>query len=192
MYKKKRIIRQAVLILLLATVAFFSIAKGTQSPPVGSISGKVVNAYGEPVADARVEVDRFDVIMMQWPWADTNANGEFVIEGLSPGPYRVHAAKAADGYGPTHIKFQADDLSFEPRVSVTANEVTRDVIVGLGRKGAWLKGRVISASTNEPITTAQITLRRMYDPDKFIRTGVNRQSKGDSSFEILAPTVPFT
>ncbi len=54
--------------------------------PAGSITGRVLNAGGEPMENIRVAVDRGSLSE-----GTTDDNGKFRIGGLSPGRYRVRA-----------------------------------------------------------------------------------------------------
>lgn len=54
--------------------------------PAGSITGRVLNADGEPMENVRVAVDRGSLSE-----GTTDDNGKFRIGGLNPGRYRVRA-----------------------------------------------------------------------------------------------------
>ncbi|HEX8708793.1 MAG TPA: carboxypeptidase-like regulatory domain-containing protein [Pyrinomonadaceae bacterium] len=162
------------------------------TPPSAAISGRVIDADGQPVPAALVSVEPVGVINRTRPQVETNQDGEFTIEGLGPGTYKLHAAKEEAGYAPTDSAFRSDDSVLEPYVSVNENQVVRDVSVHLGHRGAWLVGQVVGSRTNQPVETAQITLRRVDDAGKFFRTGINDRGRAKGGFKLLVPTVPFT
>jgi hypothetical protein len=181
-----------MVVLLLISFAISGSKGNSQSLGMGTISGKVINVKGEPISDARVSAQRVGVIAMQWPSTETNGDGEFTLNDLAPGTYRLHAGKEDDGYAPTYSVFRSDDIAFAPHVSVTENQAVLNIVIQLGSKGGWLTGRVVSALTSQAITDAQITVRRVDDPTKFFSTGLNNKTKRGGSFKILVPTAPFT
>jgi hypothetical protein len=171
--------------------AFFELAPSRWNvrQETGSILGKVVNDKGEPVVDAEVRFVQVGHIVETPPVAESDENGQFVIDGLRPGTYRIHASKIDEGYPYTFSSFYQDDWNLPPYVTVVSDEVTRDVVLHIHKDG-WLKGTIVSDSTNQPVNEADITLRRADDPHVFHSTGLNRATK-KSAFRILVPTVPF-
>jgi len=174
-------------------VAFFEPAQSRSNvrQETGSISGRVVNDKGEPVVDAEVRFVQVGYIVETPPVAESNENGQFVIDGLRPGTYRVHASKIDEGYPYTFSSFYQDDWNLPPYVTVVGDEVTQDVVLHIHKDG-WLKGTIVSDATNQPVNEADITLRRADDPPAFHSTGLNRASKNNAAFRILVPIVPFT
>jgi RNA polymerase sigma factor (sigma-70 family) len=69
-----------------------------------SISGRVVDDTGSPIADALVKALQVSGGQMQFhswmrlPMSSTDANGDFTIRGLLPGPYSLQA-RGANGAG---------------------------------------------------------------------------------------------
>ncbi|HUL76948.1 MAG TPA: tetratricopeptide repeat protein [Vicinamibacteria bacterium] len=63
----------------------------------GTARGKVLDAQGQPIADAKVTIDFQGGITRKFE-TKTNKKGEYMQVGMQPGPYRVTASK--DGYQP--------------------------------------------------------------------------------------------
>jgi len=61
----------------------------------GTARGKVLDAQGQPLADAKVTIDFQGGITRKFE-TKTNKKGEYMQVGMQPGPYRVTATK--DGY----------------------------------------------------------------------------------------------
>lgn len=66
----------------------------------GTARGKVLDAQGQPLADAKVTIEFQGGITRKFE-VKTNKKGEFMQVGMQPGPYRVTASK--DGYQPAII-----------------------------------------------------------------------------------------
>jgi protocatechuate 3,4-dioxygenase beta subunit len=52
-----------------------------------TLSGRVTDEHGQPIADATVTISRF--AFHSWPHVRTGADGRYVVEGVYPGDYRV-------------------------------------------------------------------------------------------------------
>ena len=74
---------------------------GLLTPPAqaqtGTARGKVLDAQGQPVADAKITIEYQGGITRKFE-VKTNKKGEYMQVGMQPGPYRVTASK--DGYQP--------------------------------------------------------------------------------------------
>ena len=151
----------------------------------GSISGRVFNLERKPVAGAVVYAEREHFLMGVMPFAQTDEQGMFSITRLEPGTYQVYAAKEEDGYPLPTYPFYSGGTVIIPQVSVGAGKVTPDVAVFLAPKALKLSGRVKDAVTNRHINRAQITLRRVDNPNYYFQTGLDEQG----SFKILVPAV---
>ncbi len=80
---------------------------GLLAPPAqaqtGTARGKVLDAQGQPVADAKVTIEYQGGITRKFE-VKTNKKGEYMQVGMQPGPYRFTASK--DGYQPAVIEFR--------------------------------------------------------------------------------------
>src|SRR5882724_2269607 len=105
---------------LLIVAQFFSIAStcwaqqiaGSTKPsqkPNGMITGRVVNSAGEPLSGAAVYASSLGASTRSHG-ATVDSNGEFRIDGLEAGLYRVSAG--APGYVPALQASSADSQSY--------------------------------------------------------------------------------
>jgi protocatechuate 3,4-dioxygenase beta subunit len=108
--------------------------KGAKPPkarcddPAGSIAGMVVDAKGEPVADARVDAHGPGGQAR----AETDEDGNYLLEGLCPGDYRVKASSRGGGAG----QHDADGDGKPDPVTVTADApAATGVNITLRKKG---------------------------------------------------------
>ena len=66
----------------------------------GTARGKVLDAQGQPIADAKVLIEFQGGITRKFE-TKTNKKGEYMQVGMQPGPYRFTASK--EGYQPGFI-----------------------------------------------------------------------------------------
>lgn len=80
---------------------------GLLAPPAqaqtGTARGKVLDAQGKPLADAKVTIEFQGGITRKFE-VKTNKKGEFMQVGMQPGPYRFTVAK--EGYQPGVVDFR--------------------------------------------------------------------------------------
>jgi hypothetical protein len=183
-----------VLILTLAGAFFFqktSMMPQNPNSHFASILGRVLDADGKPVSGAIVSAEPADRIMLHLPSSFTNKNGEFALQGLMPGQYTLHTRKEEDGYPRTEFNFYDEHDTRDQIVAVYEGRTTQNVTIKLGPKAAVLTGHVVDAITNQPLKEADITVRRVDQPDRFLSTGLfDHGTRGD--FKILVPSLPFT
>lgn len=125
----------------------FALRPYTPPPPNerGSISGVVTDSLtGNPIANARVKA-----CGPSCGFAITNENGEYIIENLMPGEYRVTCN--AMNYFPKR---------YPERVTVEPNQNTPDInfqlVPRVPRGTGSISGVVLDSLTNEPIANAQV------------------------------------
>ena len=109
----------------------------------GEISGRVTNAAGKPVPGIRVEVfgnlgEEFDEFS-----ASTNVNGEYTIEGLPEGDYKVGFFPGATAYTAQYYNGQSSLETASP-VAVTAGAIKESINAVL-KEGGRITGTVTDA-----------------------------------------------
>lgn len=162
-------------------------------PGNGMIEGYVHDAGGQPVAGAHVSLMRSG--SSGWvlpsvgilPVTPTDEQGKFLFRSLPPGTYLISAENEEQGYPPTGFAFYGRGATAQ-QVSVVAEQVTSGVTIDVGSKVARLVGRVVDAATSKAVKNPSIILRREGGANYFYRTG----GRADGTFQILAPSVPFT
>lgn len=116
----------------------------------GSITGKVVDAQGRPVAQAHLSLERahYDgpaVAMPQRTGAISSGDGTFSMGPLRPGEFTIRAD--APGKAPGY----AND------VRVASGATVSGVTLVLGG-GATVRGRVTQKANGQPVAQARVTL----------------------------------
>jgi len=133
---------------LLASVVI-GILVGSVFAGTGGIAGRVSNvATGEPVVNAIVTACSDSLPAGR---AVTNEQGEYLIEGLNPGEYRVIAR--ARGFVPAHSPVL---------VVVREGNITEGVdlrLRPLPRRTGAISGRVVDRITREPLRGAVVIVR---------------------------------
>jgi hypothetical protein len=156
----------------------------------GTVSGRVLDVDGRPLEKVIVTAENHAFPARLLPRAETNRDGEFTISGLAPGRYELYTKKEEDGYPRT--EFNLYDVGRpNPEVTVSSRQTVQGIILRLGPKAALLTGHVIDAVTKEPLRHADITVRRVDLPDRFLRTGLSLPVEL-GEFKLLVPSVAFT
>jgi hypothetical protein len=187
----------AITLLLAATAVIFYAASSSRSKlkvapleEYGTISGRVLDADGRPVENVIVTAENTAHPARNLPRSETNRDGEFTIARLTPGQYELYTHKEEDNYPRT--AFNLYDVGRPtPRVTVYSRQTAQGITVWLGPKAALLTGQVIDAATQEPLKHADITVRRVDLPDRFLRTGLSLPVEL-GEFKLLVPSVAFT
>ncbi len=159
----------------------------------GTISGEVTDAVSEKVVDA-VRACVYQAVNGEFEGCDsTNADGEYAIEGLRTGSYKVKFSPGGEfggpGLDPPNYNYVSQYYSdkatrdvAEP-VSVTAGATTPNIDAAM-HEGGQIEGRVVDALTKAPI---QYTAACVYDPDEgeYSRCGYT-DADGNYTIEGLA------
>jgi len=158
------------------------------APGFGGIAGYVFAPDGKPLANAEVYAEALDnaPFVGRMPGSSTDEDGKFFISNAKPGSNWVYAFKEEDGYPDPSFSIYRDASTPPPQVVVRKGEVTRGVIVHLGRKCEKLLVSVVDADTHNPIKRATITIYPANNPS--IRSSSAPDAKG--KFEILVPRSP--
>src|SRR5205085_3390848 len=77
----------------------------------GAITGRVLDAGGQPVFNAEVQALNTVSGTGKVPTAYTDEKGLFLIEHLKPGNYKLPVSKEEDGYPPTDSTFYSVDFT---------------------------------------------------------------------------------
>lgn len=117
--------------------------------PAGAITGRVINSAGEPLTGASVSVSSLTGARGQT--ATVNSNGEFKIEGLEPGLYRMFAGMT--GYVSTVQPGPNDSNYYRIGDSVTFTLI----------KGAVITGAI--TGPNGPLVGLGVFLARVRDDE---------------------------
>src|ERR1700729_194131 len=112
----------------------------------GAISGRVTNSAGTPIANVEVEAygsnSEFESVRL----AFTNTNGEYTLEGLPEGAYRIGFFPSEAGYRSQYYNGQTSFESATP-VQVTAGQTDTGIGATL-MEGAKVSGTAPDASTH--------------------------------------------
>lgn len=131
---------------------------GNQAVADGGISGKILNARGEPVAGATIQ------LLKTTHGVAADANGNFSMNNIPPGTYKIRASAVGfvsaeqtvtvrDGQTATVSFALTDDLSNMQEVTVTALGIKREKR-SLGYSAQEVKGDLLSASRQPNIVNA--------------------------------------
>ncbi len=174
------------------TIATYVLAQA-ENPAAGTIQGVVIDEAGKPVGGVRVHIAEMKAIrghrLLQF--VETNTNGQFVISPIPWGTYVVLTSKEESGYPDTKMAFYSNLAA--PTVSLQPRFPVGKLTVQLGPKAGILElVSVIDATTGKQLQSASITLRRVRNPNLFIRTSTTSSpflvpSLADVSIEISAP-----
>jgi hypothetical protein len=156
-----------------------------------TVSGRVIDAQAQPVSGLLVSAEGTGMVALSKEFWITNDEGEFVIPALPPGSYTLHTRKEDAGYPRTEFDFYEVGDSTDQTIQVQGGQPLQNVVIKLGQKAARLAGRVFDAATNEPLKGANITVRRVDFPDRFLSTGLYWHGVV-GGFNFLVPSAPIT
>lgn len=158
-------IRTAIPTLL--SVALALVGSAAIAQPKGAISGTVVDQTGAPISRAMVRIDpadgrpRVDLVR----YVDTNREGEFLMDRLDWGKYRVFAMKESAGFPNMVWSFYSNNVF--PRVSISPKVPLAQIRLRLGAKAAILTGVVADATTGKPLNPG-FKLIRAESPEEWL------------------------
>ena len=152
-----------------------------------TVRGLVTDANGNPVPHALVEVaDPYRPQTTLSDYVQSDANGHFEKDGITPGIYMVFASEPKSGYGDTRIAMFAAGLRI-PEITIHKPEETIDVEVNIGFPGAYLAASVIGKTVSTAVSGAHVRIVLEAEPAKYMSFSADQQ--GD--FETLVPARPI-
>ena len=129
----------------------FSLSLGT------TILGRVVDAQtGVPIPGVGIDLEN-TASGGRNSWADTDADGRYVLRGVASGVYRIRARGNDQGYIEA---FYGDTLNWDYAnlVTVRGTEPVTDIDFSL-RPGATIFGKVIDEASGHPIVNLEVGAR---------------------------------
>jgi hypothetical protein len=125
----------------------------------GLIKGRVVDKDGTPVKAAQVNAELLGTPMAKAiRYVTADETGTFLIDRLAFGTYQVFGKKEEEGF-PNTYWFSSIEA---PRVTISAQQPSGNVLLMFGSKAGVLAGMVRDARTGKPVL-AGFTLRRLSD-----------------------------
>ena len=137
----------------------------------GTIQGRVLDEKGLPLSGAKVHAEPLNGPAREGfvRYVETNEHGQYVIDRLAWGQYKVFALKEDSDYPNPYWSFYAQVPLLT--ATITRTLPVADVQVRLGPRAGILAGSVKNAITGAPVN-ASIKLLRVASPDKWISTSV--------------------
>lgn len=159
-------------------------------PAFGAVAGRVVDLDGRPIAGATVDIRPVDqpVVPGALPLAYTDEQGNFFLDGVTPGTHVIFASKEEAGYPSTYLAFFIVDPDAILKVNVNNKQVTESVLVRLGPKAGRLIAHVVDAETTRPVEEAEVIFYREEKPADYFSFGLNKEP---GKFEHLLPSLPL-
>lgn len=169
-------------------------------PRGGIITGKIVDEFGEPIADVRVMPMRYQYVQGRRRLnpagrvATTNDIGEYRIFGLAPGPYFLSAtiqggammmmSDASDdrsGYAPTYYP-GTPDASQAQRITLGIGQAVSDINLALvPTRTARISGTAVD-SNGKPLAGGMVMV--MQRTGMMMMSASGAQIKPDGSFTV--------
>lgn len=148
----------------------------------GKIAGTVTNTSGVPIAGVSVEIYDSSFDYEHTKFAITNANGEYTVEGLQEGEYRVGFFPENSTYLPQYYNGQTSLTSASP-VLVTAGATTAGINATLV-EGGKISGVVTDAYTHAGLS--KITVYAHTASGEYSGGLASTNSKGEYTITGLA------
>jgi 5-hydroxyisourate hydrolase-like protein (transthyretin family) len=154
-----------------------------------TVTGRVVDAQGKPVAGAKIEVFPLEVgISGPLPSAITDKNGEYRFVSPAFGKTRLCAVKEEAGYPNTQGLLFVSGKDSRPVVNLTSTTKLEDVNIVLGEPDGIAGGTIMDATTGTPISNARVTLRRLDGVSAIYSTSLPKNGQ----FLFALPPVPIS
>jgi len=171
---------RAALLIMLMPVAFCQ--NSTPPPAAGSVQGFVLDAANKPVVEAIV-FGLPEENMRHQIKDKTGPNGEFTLSNVPGGGIYIDAYKESEGYPYSFFSFFKIDER-PVKVAVVAGQVTKDVIIRLGAKAAYLNVDITDPDGKPPADPASLVFSRDDIPGTY-------KSGAGAKESVMVPPVPF-
>jgi hypothetical protein len=179
--------RLTYLNILVALIVNSSQVFGQAAAERAAVSGRVFEADGHPLANAKISAFPMDVaISGSLPgMAITDEQGRYeLVLPAYPGRTRLGAIKESAGYPDTQGLLFASGKESMPVVTLQPGVRLEGVDIHLGAPDGVLEGLVIDSRTRAPVSRARITLHRD-QPDSMYSGSL----PADGSFRFALPAV---
>jgi hypothetical protein len=126
-----------------------------------TITGRVVDAVGEPVASVKLDISeqgKFQVHRLRGRYK-TEEDGTFNIQHVPWGTYIVETSKQDEGYADTAMAFYSNPKP--PTVTVSPILSSQDLTIVLGPKAGVLDASAVVDAVTGAHVDAVVTLRRV-------------------------------
>jgi len=164
----------------IVNAAGFSQAPGSGR---GSIEGTVLDGNGVPLHHAVVYALPEEE-MLKPIFVTTDETGKFILKDIPAGNVYVSAYKESDGYPYNFFSFFAMPGEQKPKVEVKSGETTKDVVVHLGAKAAYLN-ILIANEQGDPLDEGVQLIFTRLDVPGYYQTAVKTRKS------LQVPPVPF-
>ena len=134
-------------------------------PPAdrGCMFGTVIDAEGKPVPRIIVHAVPADHGSPPFPFARTDRDGAFRIDGMQPGSYLISTENRREGYPPTALSLYRNARL--PAITVNTGTDCANIAITVGPKAARLRLNVVDAGTHREIFRFVLTVQRKDDPN---------------------------
>ncbi len=171
-----------LMLLLSLSVVAQSATPNTSEPTTGTISGKVVNETGQPMAGASAFIRAVNSVVSGRTTV-TDSEGNFIVSGLEPSLYTVAAS------APAYTTITSD-----PNVPPTYYRIGDSVRLELVRGGV-ITGTITNAS-GEPIVAVRVRATMVRDSrgmtPKLFSMGMSEQTTDDRGVYRMYGLAPGT
>jgi len=144
----------------------------------GKISGKVTAAVSHEELK-NIEVVVFEAGGIEFPvgFATTKADGEYTVEGLATGSYKVEFSPEFESSLNYVTQYYNDESSLTTanQVSVTDGNTTKEINAEL-QVGGEIKGTVTEASTHKDLEGIEVTAFQASGEESLVRSATTNKS----------------
>ena len=146
-----------VLIISLFLQATFVLSANAKS---ASIQGDVLGTDGRPLKGAEVRVERKDKaspVMM----ASANAKGSYLVEGVSPGVYKISVVAGGAVKSAVNVKTTGDNARVDFDMKPASGKKVKHFVWSGGGTGSNLAGRWVEVGDNQTAVPGTLNVDRV-------------------------------